>query len=52
MTPLFWYFPLIVFFGMCDAIISAGEEQKAKYIPRSKAAHRMLEFAAIETLPN
>jgi hypothetical protein len=38
MTPLFWCFPLIVYFGMCDAIISAGEEQKAKYIPQSKGS--------------
>jgi len=38
MTPLFWCFPLIVFFGVCDAITSAGEDQ---CMPQSKAAHRM-----------
>jgi hypothetical protein len=43
MTPLFWYFPLIVFFGVCDVMIAAREEQTAKYIPQ--APHETLEFS-------
>jgi hypothetical protein len=46
MTPLFWYFPLIVFFGVCDAIIPVSEEQTVNRI--AQAAHGTLEFLPSE----
>jgi hypothetical protein len=50
MTPLLWYFPLIVFFGTCDVIISAREEQIAKRVPQ--AAYGKLDFSSRKKLPN
>jgi hypothetical protein len=49
MTPLFWYFPLIVFFGACDVMIPASEEQAVKRIPQ--AARATPEFSSSETVP-
>jgi hypothetical protein len=50
MTPLFWYFPLIIFFGLCGVIISAREEQIVKRVPQ--AAYGKPEFSSREKLPN
>jgi hypothetical protein len=46
MTPLLWYFPLIVFLGVCDVIRPASEEKSVKRIPQ--AAHGTLEISSRE----
>ena len=35
MPVLFWYFPLIIFFGACDLVFSTRKPQRAAETPSS-----------------